>query len=198
MKKPYHRNPLFYVAFALLFMVGRYCYTPSIPVEAILEDEPSASQASMAARPSSASSETHPPLGLLWPLEGRRPGRPYGWVRAARDRTRWTFHNGVDAVAPTGTPLRAADGGRVYRARYMGACGNGVIILHIRPEHRRATTTYCHLERFAVEEGQEVERGEKIGEVGSTGNSTTPHLHFAVHINGKHTEPLRHVVEGLP
>lgn len=192
------RNPLIYLFFIILVLVGKWCYTPSIPVEAHLEEVPVASQASMTAAggrklPRGASRVRVRPLGLLWPLPRHAPGRKYGWIPSARDRSRTIFHNGVDVRAKTGTPLLAPSSGTVFRARWMGACGNGIILRLNR--HRRVTTTLCHLNKFDVLEGQKVERGDKIGEVGSTGNSTTPHLHLAVHVNGKHLEPVRHFAD---
>lgn len=130
------------------------------------------------------------PMGLMWPLPGYTPGRGYGWRPAARDRTRIIFHNGVDVVAPTWTPVLAATSGMIFRARDMGDCGIGVILLHQQSEYKRVTTSYCHLISLSVGEGDVVHMGQEIGAVGSTGNSTTPHLHLGMHIENKHTDPV--------
>lgn len=193
MKKDAYRQPLIYIILALLVVFARFLATPSTPVEAVLEDAQQPFEATLTKTlPKAALKESVQPLGFLWPLPQHKAGRGYGWTRSAFDRSKMVFHNGVDIVAKEGTPILAGEGGKVYRARSMGACGNGVIIVHAREGFRRVTTTYCHLVRFSVEEGQDVQRGEAIGEVGSTGASTRPHLHLAVHVNGKHTEPTKH------
>lgn len=204
-KKDAYRNGAAFILFILVALTVRYAPMPSLPVEAIIEEEgeQGASQASVStgskrAMPRSAFTGRVQPLGFSWPLPQRRAGRGYGWRRGAFDRTKIVFHNGVDIVAKEGTSIFAAASGKVYRARYMGACGNGVILEHLSSQgFRRITTTYCHLVRFHVEEGQTVERQAMLGEVGSTGASTTPHLHLATHVNGKHIDPLPHF-EGMP
>jgi murein DD-endopeptidase MepM/ murein hydrolase activator NlpD len=150
-----------------------------------------------------ASKGRYPSIGFLYPLPGHRIGSGYGWrkrpkgLRYGKHR-KWSFHTGVDMGAKTGTPILAAESGTVIRARWMGACGYGVIIRHPVKRYRRLTTTYCHMSRILVKEKQIVERGDKIGKIGSTGNSTGPHLHFAVHINGKHVNPKHHLLPDRP
>lgn len=85
------------------------------------------------------------------------------------------FHSGTDLGAPMGTPVLAALAGRVAIADFMGGYGLTVVL-----EHNKATqeTLYAHLSEIFVKPGEEVKQGTVIGRVGSTGNSTGPHLHF--------------------
>ena len=96
-------------------------------------------------------------------------------------------HLGVDYGAPTGTPVRTVGDGRVVFAGRRGGYGNVIEIRH----DSRSTTVYAHLSRIFVKRGQRVERGERIGAVGSTGVSTGPHLHFEHRVNGVHKDPAQ-------
>ena len=96
------------------------------------------------------------------------------------------FHAGIDFGAPSGSPIRAADDGVVIFANWYGGYGRSVII-----DHGNSTTTlYGHASRIFVSEGQQVQRGQAIAAVGSTGFSTGPHLHFEVRKNGEPVNPL--------
>lgn len=98
------------------------------------------------------------------------------------------YHRGLDFAAPTGTPARAASAGTVTATTpeaASGGFGNLVII-----DHGAGTTTYYgHLSAFAVRPGTRVTAGQRIGDVGSTGNSTGPHLHLEVRRHGQPTDP---------
>ncbi len=96
------------------------------------------------------------------------------------------FHSGVDLVAPSGTLVKAADGGDVIQAGYDGGYGYSVVIYH----GGGFATWYAHLSRILVSVGQRVERGQVVGLVGATGWATGPHLHFEVRINGVAQNPL--------
>jgi murein DD-endopeptidase MepM/ murein hydrolase activator NlpD len=87
----------------------------------------------------------------------------------------WRLHQGVDLAAPTGTPVLAAFSGTVKTADFLGGYGMTIIL-----EHSDGTqeTLYAHLSEILVEPGDWVDQGVAIGRVGSTGNSTGPHLHF--------------------
>ena len=97
------------------------------------------------------------------------------------------FHEGVDFVAEAGTPILAAAGGVVVSSEAHPQYGNMVEIDH----GNGLTTRYGHASRRSVKVGDVVLRGAKIGEVGSTGRSTGPHLHFEVRINGTAQNPAR-------
>lgn len=97
------------------------------------------------------------------------------------------MHNGIDIGAPQGTDVLAVKDGKVIYAKYMGSAGNTVIIQH----ENNVETRYYHLYKISVTEGQEVKQYEKIGEVGSTGRSTGPHLHFEFRISGTPVDPMQ-------
>ncbi len=94
-------------------------------------------------------------------------------------------HDGVDFGLASGTPVLAAAQGVVESAGYDGAKGNAVVL-----RHGEILTHYYHLSEINVEQGQPVEVGDQIGKVGSTGNSTGPHLHFAVQQDGAFEDPI--------
>jgi murein DD-endopeptidase MepM/ murein hydrolase activator NlpD len=99
------------------------------------------------------------------------------------------MHKGVDFGAPKGTPIMAAGDGIVERCNKFGGYGNYICIKH----GGNTKTAYAHLCRFAkgMKAGKKVKQGSIIGYVGSTGNSTGPHLHFEVIQNGKHVNPQK-------
>ena len=121
----------------------------------------------------------------IWPLPGYRPGSAYGW----RIHPIWgdrRFHAGEDIGAPMGTPILAADSGLVTVIPDNGnGYGNYIMINH----GGGRVTLYAHMSGFAVSNGATVTQGQTIGYVGSTGNSTGPHLHFEVRVNGATTDP---------
>lgn len=112
--------------------------------------------------------------GYIWPAKGVLTSG-YGW--------RWgRMHKGIDIAAPVGTPIVAAAAGVVtYSGWNAGGYGNLVEITH--PDG--SVTLYAHNDRNLVREGQEVEQGQQIAEMGSTGYSTGPHSHFEVHLPGQ-------------
>lgn len=95
--------------------------------------------------------------------------------------SRWgRIHGGLDFGMPIGTPIYASDGGTVSRASYFGGYGLCVEVTH----NNGTFTRYGHCSKVDVKVGDKVAQGEKIAEVGNTGNSTGPHLHFEIHPNG--------------
>ncbi len=124
--------------------------------------------------------------GYVWPLEGRISSR-FGWrnISVAGNR----FHAGIDIAAPSGTPVRAARGGVVSRAGWVGAYGFLVVLDH----GGGWETRYAHLSRIDVRVGERVAQGTVVGLVGSTGASTGPHLHFEVRRDGQALDPLAYL-----
>ena len=124
----------------------------------------------------------------IWPLPGYSPGSAYGW-RMHPIFNEMRFHAGEDIGAPSGTPILAADSGvaSVYPDNGNGY-GNYIMINH----GGGRVTLYAHMSAFAISGGATVTQGQVIGYVGSTGNSTGPHLHFEVRVNGATTDPKQY------
>lgn len=97
------------------------------------------------------------------------------------------MHAGVDFAAPVGTPIFAAAGGVVASAETHPVYGNTVTIDH----GNDLSTLYAHASKIVVKPGDIVRRGQKIAEVGNTGRSTGPHLHFEVHVRGQPQNPSK-------
>ncbi len=97
------------------------------------------------------------------------------------------FHPGLDISSPQGHKVLAPADGVVSSAGSSGNYGNLIVLDH----SFGIVTKYGHLSRFAVSPGQRVERGNVIGYVGTTGRSTSPHLHYEIWMNGRLTNPLR-------
>jgi murein DD-endopeptidase MepM/ murein hydrolase activator NlpD len=117
--------------------------------------------------------------GLIWPVQG---------VVTSEFGQRWgRLHAGIDIAAPTGRPIAAALAGEVISSGWMGGFGSAVVIDH----GGGFTTVYAHMSRIAARTGVNVERGEVIGYVGSTGNSTGSHLHFETRVNASAQNPRR-------
>ncbi|WP_411343128.1 murein hydrolase activator EnvC family protein [Paenibacillus sp. WLX1005] len=124
---------------------------------------------------------------MTMPVVGARISSPFGY-RYHPITGQYKMHTGIDLAAPQGTPIYAADGGTVVVASWMNGYGNVVII-----DHGNGTQTlYAHIRDGGtmVSVGQGVGKGDKIAEVGSTGNSTGPHCHFEVRINGNPVDPM--------
>ena len=102
------------------------------------------------------------------------------------------MHTGIDFRAALGTPARATAGGTVIAADYNGGYGNMVEIDH----GNGVTTRYGHLSSIGVSVGQVVARGAVIGETGSTGRSTGPHLHYEVRVDGAAIDPMKYLEAG--
>jgi murein DD-endopeptidase MepM/ murein hydrolase activator NlpD len=129
-----------------------------------------ASQASTPVRPSGG--------GLMWPVAGPVTSS-FGW--------RWgRMHEGIDIAVPSGTPVHAAAAGRVIIAGWVGGYGNLVVVDH----GGGLSTAYGHNSSFAVGVGSSVSQGQVVAYSGSTGNSTGPHVHFEVRVNGSAVDPL--------
>ena len=126
---------------------------------------------------------------MQWPsATSKTITSPYG-SRFHPIQKRTKFHTGIDIGAASGTPVLAAESGTVIMARWNGGYGNCVVVDH----GGGITTLYGHNSSMKVSVGQKVSKGQTIALVGSTGNSTGPHIHFEVLINGKYTDPMAYV-----
>ena len=115
---------------------------------------------------------------FIWPVNGTFTS-PFGM--------RWgRLHAGIDVAAPEGTPIRAADAGRVALAGWVGGYGNYTCVQHTGS----LSTCYAHQSRLGTSTGASVSQGQVIGYVGNTGNSFGAHLHFEVRINGSPVDPM--------
>ena len=101
------------------------------------------------------------------------------------------FHRGMDITAPQGNPVVAAADGVVTRAGRFGALGKVVYIAH----GFGYSTRYAHLSKIDVVPGDRVERGDVLGEVGSTGRATGYHVHYEVYEEGQSKNPLEHLLD---
>ena len=98
-----------------------------------------------------------------------------------------SVHDGIDIGVPTGTEVRATDGGKVTKAGSNGGYG-----LYVEIDHGGGTISfYGHLSKIGVRVGQRVSQGDTIARSGNTGTSTGPHLHFGMRVRGKSTDPLK-------
>lgn len=120
------------------------------------------------------------------PVTGGAIGSGFGF-RADPFRGTRALHTGLDFPAPTGTPIAAAAGGVVLTAEFHPQYGQMIELDH----GNQLVTRYAHASRMLVKPGDLVKRGQKIAEVGSTGRSTGPHLHFEVLVDGVHQNPAR-------
>ena len=106
----------------------------------------------------------------------------------------WAMHEGIDFIADYGSPIVAAAGGVVIFAGFHPQYGYMIDIDH----GNDLVTRYAHTSKIVVREGDLVQRGKKIGEVGTTGRSTGPHLHFEVRFRGAAQNPAKFLVTSAP
>ena len=132
------------------------------------------------------------PIGALaWPLpQTFSISSPFGY-REEPFTGEIEYHNGTDIAAPNGTQILAAAAGTVTIANGIDPWG-GSYGYHIKIDHGNGLETlYAHCSAICVTPGQQVQQGEVIGFVGSTGNSTGNHLHFEAWVNGERTDAMR-------
>ena len=125
------------------------------------------------------------------PVAGGNLGSAFGW-RIDPMNGRSALHTGLDFPSDSGTPILAAAGGVVVTQEYHPAYGNMVEIDH----GNDLVTRYAHASRVLIKKGDLVKRGQKIAEVGSTGRSTGPHLHFEVLVDGIYQDPQKFLRAG--
>jgi hypothetical protein len=125
------------------------------------------------------------------PVAAGNLGSAFGW-RIDPFNGRSALHTGLDFQADPGTTIQAAAGGLVVTQEYHGAYGNMIEIDH----GNDLVTRYAHASRVFVKKGDLVKRGQKIAEVGTTGRSTGPHLHFEVMVQGVYQDPQKFLSAG--
>lgn len=121
---------------------------------------------------------------LGWPASGEITS-PFGY----RTHPIWgttIYHAGIDIGVDEGVPVHAADGGTIVWSGWMGGYGYAVVIDH----GNGLSTLYGHNSELVVSEGEAVGKGQVIAYAGSTGNSTGPHVHFEVRVNGDPVDPM--------
>lgn len=132
----------------------------------------------------------------LKPVTGRITSG-FGWRGRSRRVSR--FHKGLDIAAPRGTPILASADGKVAFSGRRGGYGNTVILDH----GGGVQTLYAHNSHIDVREGDAIKQGQEISQVGTTGRSTGPHLHYEVRLNGRPVNPepyitkVQQVIEAL-
>lgn len=124
------------------------------------------------------------------PLKGCYISSGFGRRRDPFSR-RWVHHSGIDFAGERGTPVHATADGEVMFAKRAHGMGKVIIIDH----GFGYRTAYGHLDMFSVARGQKISRGQKIGELGNTGRSTGPHLHYEVHVDKKAVDPRDYFFE---
>lgn len=123
-------------------------------------------------------------LSLIRPVSGTITSR-FG----ARSNIRSSSHTGLDIAAPTGTPVKAAASGTVTFSGWKGSYGNMIVISH----GNGVQTYYGHCSKLYAKNGQTVSQGDVVATVGSTGNSTGPHLHLEIRVNGTAYNPQNYI-----
>jgi murein DD-endopeptidase MepM/ murein hydrolase activator NlpD len=140
-----------------------------------------------AQRRANRSNNSGPAGQLLWPVPGyTRITSPFGYRIHPITGKPGTFHGGIDIGAPRGATILAAESGSAYSYSSPSGYGNYVIIIH----GGGLSTLYAHNQSNAISHGQQVNRGDTIAYIGSTGMSTGPHLHFEVRVNGVRVNPM--------
>ena len=119
------------------------------------------------------------------PLQGRIT-TVFGTGRVLNGKPR-SSHSGVDISGEKGKPVKGSNSGRVLLADDFYLSGKTIVVDH----GWGVSTIYAHLDRIDVKEGQDVNRGQVLGTVGTTGRSTGPHLHFGALIRGSKVDPLQ-------
>ena len=149
-------------------------------VDALAAQSAALAAAIRGAQAEAGSSGTGAPsaAGLIWPVDG---------VVVSGFGMRWgRMHEGIDIAASSGTPIRASAAGTIIHAGWLGGYGNLVVVDH----GNGLATAYAHASSILVGVGQQVSQGETVALIGSTGNSSGPHLHCEVRVNGVAVDPL--------
>lgn len=149
---------------------------PTVPAIPSVRPTAAAAQSSSVAFTNTGTNES---VELIYPLASPAPTTSsFGWRTHPITGTR-RFHSGIDIGAPMGAPVVAAGSGTVVSSGWIGGYGKAITIEHNGVQQ----TLYGHLSEIFVQPGQNIEQGTVIGRVGSTGNSTGPHLHFETKVS---------------
>lgn len=155
--------------------IGQKIIIPGGKKEVVYSAAPSVSVADIFSAPSAPITQSE----LEWPTNSYRITQYYNWR-----------HTGLDIGNSTGQPIYAAENGKVEAAGWNNSgYGYYIIINH----GGGLKTLYAHLSRIHIKNGQNIQRGQVIGDIGSTGRSTGPHLHFEVRINNARVNPLGYI-----
>ena len=120
----------------------------------------------------------------MWPVAGGKINSFYGW------RTGKRFHDGIDIMAPSGTKVFASKSGEViYSSNRIRGYGNMIVIRH----NAGYSSVYSHNKINLVKKGDVVRQGDVIAQVGSTGHSSGPHLHFEIRKGKYSVDPLKYL-----
>jgi murein DD-endopeptidase MepM/ murein hydrolase activator NlpD len=159
--------------------VGQRIFIPGatrpLPVEIITPSEATLERIAPADRQERSQN------GFIWPVKGNITSR-FGYRGQ-------TFHDGIDISAEEGSPIVAVEDGDVIYKDQLRGYGNLIIIRHASG----FVSVYSHNKRNLVREGQKVSRGDVIGEVGSTGRVSAPHLHFEIRKDNVAKDPLSYL-----
>ncbi len=155
-------------------LVGRRLFIPNrrtrsdylVVTQAILDDKPDSDDRKKGA------------VHFAWPIKGAVITSPFGW-RHGRN------HDGLDLGAKPGTPIYAAEDGRVLFSKRFAGYGNLLVLKHAQNYY----TAYAHATSLFVGNGDKVKQGQQIATVGNTGHSTGPHLHFEIHKGTQSIDP---------
>lgn len=131
---------------------------------------------------------TQTPPTYIWPVSGGYVSSGFG-ARSAPKKGASTYHKGIDIACSVGTAVMASNGGTVSSAGWQSGYGYVVYIDH----GNGVQTRYGHLSKILVSVGEHVSQGERIALSGNTGNSTGPHCHFEIRINGEAVNPLNYL-----
>jgi murein DD-endopeptidase MepM/ murein hydrolase activator NlpD len=129
---------------------------------------------------------------FIWPVPANRSelsGGNFFGMRFHPIFHEWRMHTGIDIGAPTGANILASNSGTVLITAYTTGYGNKIVVDH----GGGYVTLYAHCSKILVKEGQEVNVGDVIGLIGSTGWATGPHLHFEIMFEGERINPLEKV-----
>ncbi len=162
--------------------VGQKIFIPGgkkiVEVRRIVNQSYSGTSISRGSGTASSQTISHSTGKLLWPTNGARITQYYSWS-----------HKGLDIANKTGTPLYAAESGTVEISGSARGYGYYVVINH----GGGLKTLYAHASKLRVKAGQEVNRGDIIADMGSTGWSSGPHIHFEVRVNNVQQNPLNYI-----